>query len=672
MDDKVRDRAEQLRKEINSHNYRYHVLDSPIISDAEYDRMMRELQDIEARYPGLVTPDSPTQRVGAEPAAGFEEVEHPVPLLSLANAFNYEELEAWYQRVTSLLDGADFDMVYELKVDGLAVALTYENGSLVRGATRGNGLRGENVTQNLKTVRTIPLTLLDNAPARLEVRGEVFMSKETFRRLNAERAEQDETPFANPRNVAAGSVRQLDSKVTASRHLDIFAYGMGYAEDGEMPDGHWDTLLRFREMGFKINPKNCQCRTLQEVEEYYQERLEQRHDLPYEADGIVVKVNSFEYQERLGYVGREPRWAIAYKFPATQAITKLHKIEVNVGRTGSLNPYAVLEPVNVGGVTIKQATLHNEEDIHRKDIRVGDWVVVERAGEVIPQVIGPVLERRTGDEEVYHIPETCPVCGGRVEKPEAEAMHRCTNASCPALFSELLKHFVGSGGMDIEGLGEEWCAALIKADLVSDVADLYSLKDKRDELLGLERMGEKLADRVLNNIEESKNRPFARVLFALGITHIGWETADLLAKHFLSIDKLTEATEEELTDVPGIGPKIASSVVAYFGEPQNLRVIEKLLQAGVRMEQEVTEAPTPKEQPLAGQVFVLTGTMATISRSQATARIKELGGSASSSVSGRTSYLVAGENPGSKLARAQHLGVEVLTEDEFLKMLDQR
>lgn len=666
-DKKVIERVEQLRKEINYHNYRYYVLDSPVISDAGYDELMQELRALEARYPELVTSDSPTQRIGAEPAEGFEEVEHPLPLLSLSNAFNDDDLEAWYRRTRSLLDVPEFDMVCELKVDGLAVALTYENGVLVRGATRGNGFQGENVTQNLRTVRSIPLTLMNNPPRLIEVRGEVYMPKASFRRLNEERAARGEALFANPRNAAAGSVRQLDSRITASRRLDILVYGIGYARDGDMPDNHWDTLTRLRELGFKISPQNIHCHGLAEVKEYYRKWLEQRHDLPYEADGVVVKVNSFEYQRLLGVVGREPRWAIAYKFPATQATTRLLDIGINVGRTGSLNPFAILEPVNVAGATVKLATLHNEEDIHRKDIRIGDWVIVERAGEVIPQVVGPIVARRTGEEKVFRMPERCPVCGSRIIKPEGEAMHRCPNTACPAQFYELLKHFAGV--MDIEGLGEQWCRALIEAGLVHDIADLYYLK--KDDLLKLERMGDKLASNLLDSIEESKGRPFARVLFALGILQVGWETAHLLAQHFPSIDRLARATEEDLMKVPSIGPKIASSIKAYFQEESNLRVIEKLRRAGVRMEQEEVEAPA-REQPLAGKSFVLTGTLASMSRSQAEARIRELGGSPGSSVSRRTSYVVAGESPGSKLDRARELGVPVLNEQQFLEMLGQR
>ena len=665
----VKQKINKLRELLNYHNHRYYVLDSPEISDEEYDNLMRQLKQLEDEHPELITPDSPTQRVGAEPVAAFGIVEHPQPLLSLANAFSDAELDAWYRRVSNLLAGREPDLVCELKMDGLAVALTYVNGLLEVGATRGDGFRGENITRNLRTINSIPLSVPKEAPPRFEVRGEVYLSKAGFKKLNEERAKEDLPLFANPRNAAAGSVRQLDSKITAQRPLDIFIYGLGWAESKPVPDTHWEIMQYLKSLGFKTNPNNTRCRTIDEAKAFYAKWVKNLESLPYEADGVVAKVNSIPYQVELGYVGREPRWAVAYKFPAVQGTTRLLDIGINVGRTGSLNPYAILEPVQVGGVTISRAALHNEEDIHRKDIRIGDWVTVERAGEVIPQVVGPIVARRTGEERVFHMPARCPVCGSRIVRPEGEAMHRCPNTACPAQFFELLKHFAGSGGMEIDGLGEQWCRTLIDAGLVSDVADLYALKDKKEELLELERMGEKLANNILESIEASKGRPFSRVLFALGILHVGSEMADILARHFPSIDALARATEEELTGVPGIGPKIASSVAAYFREERNRHVIEKLREAGVRLEQEVEEAPPPEEQPLAGKVFVLTGTLSSMSRSRAEARIKELGGSATSSVSRRTAYLVAGENPGSKLEDARRLGVSILTEEEFLAML---
>ena len=666
---------ERLRKEVSFHDYRYHALDDPQISDAEYDRLMRSLRGLEAEHPELVTPDSPTQRVGAGPVEGFEEVQHVTPMLSLANAFSYQELEAWHKRVTQLLEGAEFQMVCELKIDGLAVSLTYEDGGLIRGATRGDGFRGEDVTANLRTVRSIPLSLLGDPPRVLEVRGEVYMPAESFRRLNEEREARGEPLYANPRNTGAGSIRQLDPRITASRNLEVFVYGLGHSENGDsvsMPDNQWDSLGVLQGLGFRTNPHNVICTELEQVEDLFRSWLERRHDLPYAADGIVVKVNPFTFQDVLGYVGREPRWAIAYKFPAERAMTRLLEIRVNVGRTGSLNPFAVLEPVNVSGATVKMATLHNEEDIQRKDIREGDWVVVERAGEVIPQIVGPVLERRTGEEREFRMPDLCPVCGTLVVKPEDEAMHRCPNTSCPAQFFELLKHFVSKGAMDIDGLGERWCRILIDQGLVRDVSDLYSLK--AEGLLELERMGEKLAARILENLERSKERPLSRIIYALGIFHVGSEMADLLARRYASLAQLGQAIQEDLTAIPGIGPKIAESIVDYFTVERNLEVIQKLRDAGVRLFQETPSgqgAGAERDLPLAGLSFVLTGTMSSLSRSQAEKRVKELGGATSSGVTKKTTYLVVGQDPGSKLENAQRLGTELLDEDAFLALLSE-
>ena len=682
VDVKVRDRAAQLRAGVEYHNYRYYVLDDPTVSDGEYDRLMRELRELEDEHPELVTPDSPTQRVGAAPAEGFAQVQHAIPMLSLANAFNFRELEAWHNRVANLLERPEFDLVCELKIDGLAVSLTYENGRLARGATRGDGYRGEDVTQNLRTVKSIPLVLLgqalstgpEQAPGVLEVRGEVYLSKESFKKLNEERAARGEPIYANPRNTGAGSVRQLDPKLTASRNLDIYIYSQGHTENGSMPDDHWDSLQKLKELGFKINPHNVRCRTLEEVEAIYVSWLEKRHSLPYEADGLVVKVNDFQYQDILGYVGREPRWAIAYKFPAEQATTRLLDISINVGRTGSMNPSAILEPVNVSGAMVKMATLHNEEDIRRKDIRIGDWVIVERAGEVIPQIVGPVTARRTGEERIFRMPENCPECGTEVVKPDAEAMHRCPNTTCPAQFFELLKHFVSKGAMNIDGLGERWCRILIDTGPVKDVADLYYLT--KEQLLALDRMGDKLATKIMDHIEISKGRPLSRVLFALGVLHVGSEIADLLAQRYSDIDRLSRATEEELTAIPGIGPKIAASIIAYFSVDLNLQAIQKLRRAGVELSRKVVSGEGfgqgldgAGELPLAGRSFVLTGTLTSMPRSHAESRIKELGGSVSSNVTKKSNYLVVGEEPGSKLEAAERLGTQLLNEEEFLELM---
>jgi DNA ligase (NAD+) len=667
--EKASQRIQELRKTINYHNNRYYVLDSPEISDAEYDQLMQDLRQLESEHPELITPDSPTQRVGAPPVEAFGVVEHAQPLLSLANAFSYEDLSAWHKRVSNILGRHEFDIVCEPKIDGLAVALIYEDGFLVTGATRGDGYRGENITRNLKTIRSIPLSVSKDAPPRFELRGEVYLPRAGFKRLNEERARDGLPLFANPRNAAAGSVRQLDSGITARRPLDIWVYGLGWAEGKGVPDTHWEIMQWLKSLGFKINPKIALVHTLDEVEKYHQDWVETRERIPYEADGIVAKVNSIALQQELGTAAREPRWAIAYKFPAVQATTKLLKIGINVGRTGSLNPYAVLEPVRVGGVTISSAALHNEEDIHRKDIRIGDWVVVQRAGEVIPEIVEPVVSRRTGKEKIFHMPTRCPVCGSEVIKPEGEAMHRCTNAACPSQALEKIKHFVSRGAMDIDGVGEKLCQALFEAGLVKDSGDLYYLT--KEQLLRLERMADKSASRVLNSIEKSKDRPLARVIFALGILHVGDQYAELLAEQFHSIDELANAGQEKLSSIPSVGPKIAEGIVAFFRQEGNKQIIEKLRKAGVKLEkpEKVGEGLVPSL-PLAGLEFVLTGKLESLPRSEAEAKIKALGGKASSDVTRKTSYVVVGADPGSKLAKAEKLGTKTLSEAEFLQLLD--
>ena len=664
---KVKQRVEELRTLINYHNYRYYVLDSPEISDAEYDALMRELSQLEAEHPQLVTPDSPTQRIGAPPVEEFGVVEHRLPLLSLANAFSYEELAAWHKRTSNLLGGRQFDLVCEPKIDGLAVALTYIDGLFVTGATRGDGYRGENITQNLRTIRSIPLSVAKGAPPRFEVRGEVYLPKAGFKKLNEGRAKEGLPLFANPRNAAAGSVRQLDSSITARRPLDIFVYGLGWAEGKTIPDTHWEIMQYLKSLGFKINPNIRLCSTIDEAESYYQRWVKSHESWPYEADGMVVKVDSIALQEELGVVAHEPRWAIAYKFPAVQGTTRLIDIGINVGRTGSLNPYAIMEPIRVGGVVISSAALHNEEDIHRKDIRIGDWVIVQRAGEVIPEIVGPVVSRRTGSETIFLMPSRCPVCGAEVVKPEGEAMHRCTNAACPSQALERIRHFVSRGAMDIEGVGEKLCQALFEKGLVKNPADLYYLT--REQLLTLERMADKSVSSVLNSIEGSKNRPLARVIFALGITHIGEEYAELLAENFSSIDELAKATPEELLSLPSVGPKVANSIVVFFKQEGNKSIIEKLRKAGVRLGKEKSEERKPEELPLAGLEFVLTGKLEAFTRQEAEAKINALGGKASSDVTKKTSYVIVGADPGSKVAKAEKLGVKTLSEVEFLELV---
>jgi DNA ligase (NAD+) len=679
MDDlnQIKQRIEKLKAEINHHNYRYYVLDSPEISDAEYDELMRELAKLEEEYPQFLTPDSPTQRVGAAPVEAFGVVEHPIPLLSLGNAFSTDELTAWYKRTSRLIAGEKFDFAGEHKIDGLAVALTYVNGRFTTGATRGDGVRGEDITQNLRTIRSIPLSVSRDAPPRFEVRGEVFLPRAGFHKLNQERAKEGLPLFANPRNAAAGSVRQLDPRITAKRPLDIYIYMLGYAEGKATPPTHWETMEYLKSLGFKINPNNRLLTAIEQVEEFHHTWTERRESLPYEADGIVVKVNQLDLQERLGAIGHEPRWAIAYKFPAVQGTTRLIDIGISVGRTGTLNPYAILEPVAVGGVTIKSAALHNEDDIRRKDIRISDTVLIQRAGEVIPEVVEPIKSKRTGKEKEFRLLEkifdkdkkrpACPVCGAEVVKPEGEVMYYCSNAACPAQVQERMEHFVSRGGMDIRGIGESNSALLLREGLVKNVADLYDLKNKKDQLLKLERMAEKSVSNMLNAIEKSKDTPLARVIFALGIRHVGEEMAEILARHFGSMDKLANASREELMSTPTVGPKIADSIAAFFRQEENRKIIQRLKAAGVKLEEKKAK---PEELPLAGLEFVITGRLEAFSRQEAETRIKALGGTTGSSVTKKTSYLVVGADPGgTKFTKAQELGTKQINEAELLRLL---
>ena len=682
-------RIDSLKTEINRHNYRYYVMDSPEVSDTEYDALMRELKGLEEENPQLVTADSPSQRIGAAPAEAFGVVEHPYPLLSLGNVFSKDELAAWYTRISKLLEVTRFGFVGEHKIDGLAVALTYVNGRLTTGATRGDGSHGEDITRNLRTIRSIPLSLPREAPPRLEVRGEVFLPKTGFQRLNQERAAEGQPLFANPRNAAAGSVRQLNSSVTARRPLDIYIYMIGYAEGRTTPATHWETMEYLQSLGFKVNPNNRRLTDIEQVTEYYRTWQERQAELPYEADGIVVKVDRFDLQQRLGDVGREPRWAVAYKFPATQGTTLLRDIGISVGRTGTLNPVAILEPVTVGGVTIRQAALHNEDDIRRKDIRIGDSVIVQRAGGVIPEIIGPIESKRTGkvrefslkekSREIYRrkrdLPEEnktadnaiCPECGTEAIKPEGEVMYYCSNAACPAQAQQRIEHFVSRGAMDIRGIGKNLSAALYQNGLIKDAADLYHLEENKERLLDMEKMAEKNVSNILAAIDRSKDTPLGRVIFALGIRHIGEETAEILAGQFRNLDALAEATGEELVAIPAVGPKIADSVTAFFRQTENRAIIRKLKDAGVRPEE---TAPGQKALPLSGMEFVLTGSLEAFSRPEAEAKIRALGGSAGSTVTRQTTYLVVGANPGSKLAKAQSLGTRQLTEAEFLALLE--
>ncbi|WP_061977612.1 NAD-dependent DNA ligase LigA [Dehalococcoides mccartyi] len=669
--------VENLRREINRHNQLYYVQDNPEISDAQYDTLIRRLKELEEAHPELVTPDSPTQKVGAEPLKAFGIVNHPYPLLSLANAFSDTELEAWYQRVKKLLGNISFQIDCEPKMDGLAVALTYRNGKFATGATRGDGFQGENITRNLRTIHSIPLNAEPNAPPVFEVRGEVYLSKNGFAKLNRERADKGLPPFANPRNAAAGSLRQLDPSVTAERPLDIFIYALGYSEDSLLPDSHWQILDYFSKIGFRINPLNRLVNTLEEAKEYYRQMAANRASLPYEADGVVFKVDSVSLQHQLGDVGREPRWAIAYKFPAEQVMTRLKKIGISVGRTGTLNPFAVLEPVNVGGVVVKQAALHNEDDILRKDIREGDTVIIQRAGEVIPEVVAPVLSKRNPESKPFRMEESlfnpnlnrpaCPVCGGEIYRPAGEAMHYCANVSCPAQFERQLEHFVSRGAMDIRGIGESLSVILAQQGLVKNVSDLYYLTTA--DLLQLPRMGEKSADNIIDAIADSKTRPLDRVIFGLGVRHVGNETATLLSRHYGNIWALAKTGLGELQTIPDIGDKIASSIVAYFSEEKNVAVIRRLEEAGVRLTSD--QKPVNKNMPFSGMEFVVTGKLESFSREEAQEKIRSLGGTAKDNVTKATSYLVVGADAGSKLAKARSMGVKELSEREFINMLEQ-
>lgn len=653
----------QIRHQIEEANYQYYVQDHPTLTDAEYDQLMIDLQRIEAEHPELVTPDSPTQRVGAGPVQDVPQHRHPVPMLSLANARSEEEMQAWLKRAQNILPNATFGYVCEPKIDGLAMALTYEHGKLVTGASRGDGLIGENWTPNIRTIRSIPQNLRGSRiPARVEVRGEIYMSIQSFEKLNEEMS--NNRLFANPRNAAAGSLRQKDPRITAERKLDFFGYQIGYIEGIEFHQ-QWEGLELIREWGFPVNPHIQQAKDLAEVMEYIKQWESQRFTLPYEIDGVVIKINDLAQQQELGTVSRDPRWAIAFKYPPTQVATRLLDIRINIGRTGAVNPWALLEAINIRGVTVERAALHNEGDIQRKDLRIGDWVLVQRAGEVIPQVVKPVSERRTGNEEVYHLPANCPYCDTPIERTEDVAMAYCPNVSCPARLLESLKHFVSKGAMDIENIGDQMCAQLVEAQLVKSFPDFYALT--REQFLELEGVKDKSAENMLKAIEASKQRPLARLLFALNIRHVGAKTAQLAALHFGHIDKLIAASEEEIVNIPGIGPISGQSIYAWFQDDQNRQLIERLKQAGLNVEEE----QITNEGPLAGQTFLLTGRLTTMSRPAAEDQLKKLGGEIATGVSKRLHHLIVGEDAGSKLAKAQKAGVPIHDEQWLMDLLQE-
>ena len=662
-------RAGELRADLNRANHLYHVEQAPVMADAEYDRLFRELLAIEQQFPDLATADSPTQRVGAAPSGEFAEVVHTAPMLSLSNVVNREELEAWRRRASELLEIEEFDFVCELKVDGLAISCTYENGVLARAATRGDGIRGEDVTANVRTIRTVPLRLNgDDVPATVELRGEVYFPLSAFDRLNREREAEGLPLYVNPRNTASGALRQLDSRVTASRPLDVTFYSIGNT-DSDFTDSHWDALQVITRWGGKVNDWTRRVTDIEGIQDAYEEALAKRPDLDYGIDGMVVKIDSLALQSRLGVSGRDPRWATAYKFPAEKARTRLINIGVNVGRTGSLNPYAILEPIVVGGVTVSRATLHNAQDINEKGIREGIDVIVQRAGDVIPQVIGPA-EPLTPELEAnsYRLPDRCPVCCEPTVAPEDQAMTLCVNSSCPAQFERLLQHFASRGAMDIEGLGERVSQDLARNGLVKDLAEVFSLGDKRAELLELEKMGEKRVDNLLQAIESAKARPLPRLLFGLGIIGVGGEVAEWLSRRFRSLTGIEGAGAEELIEIDGIGPVLAETISAWVSNPSNLDLLARLRDAGVDPVDD-TPAP-PADHPFAGKTVVVTGRLDSMSRSEAQSMVKGFGGKASSSVSRKTDYLVAGADAGSKHATAVRLGVPVLDEEQFLRVLN--
>ncbi len=657
---------EELRRQINHHNFLYYVLDNPEVSDAEYDRLMRRLIELEEKYPELVTPDSPTQRVGAEPATEFETIEHTVPMLSLGNAFSHDEIREFDKRVRKALGEERLDYVVEPKYDGSAVELVYEDGVFVNGSTRGDGFRGEDVTQNLKTIRSIPLRLKSDSglPARLEARGEVILNKKDFEEMNRKRTEKDESPFANPRNAAAGSLRQLDPRVTASRPLNIYIHGTGVVE-GLESETHWETMKLFREWGLRVNlPAMGRMKGIEKVIEYCKEMEEKRHSFPYEIDGAVVKVDRYDFQRALGATSKSPRWAIAFKFAAQEEVTVIEDIGVNVGRTGAVTPVAFLRPVRVSGVEVRRATLHNEDEVARKDVRIGDHVIVRRAGDVIPEVVKSIPSKRTGKEKKFVMPKKCPVCGSAVERTPGEAASYCTGSSCRAKLLEHIIHFASKGAMDIDGLGEMRVQQLVEEGLIKDAADLYFLK--KEQVVPLERMAEKSAENLLGAIDSSRKTTLARFLYALGIRHVGEHVAKVLADHFGSIEKVRDASRERLEEVMEIGPVVAQSIHTFFRQPKNLELIEKLRKGGVTIKREERAAGAPLE----GKTFVFTGALEHFKRDEAKQLVERLGGRASSSVSKQTDYVVAGADPGSKHDKAKKLGVKILTESEFRKMVE--
>ncbi len=661
--EQAKKRLKELRYLLRHHSYLYYVLNKPKISDYEYDKFFQELLTLEKKFPSLITPDSPSQRVGAPPLKTFKTVHHKIPMLSLGNAFNDTDLIDFDKRVKRELNASAVEYVTELKMDGLAVSIRYENGILVQGATRGDGVTGEDVTLNVRTIKNIPLKLFgDDIPPVVEARGEVIMYKKDFEELNKEREKNGESLFANPRNASAGSLRQLDSHITAQRKLHMIAYGIGEAQ-GKIFKTHFEILQYLKKIGFRISPEAAICPDIKEAIKRCKYYTVHRNDYPFGADGVVVKVNSMDLQNRLGATSHEPRWAIAYKFPPEETETVVKRIIVQVGRTGTVTPVAIFEPVELEGSTVSRATLHNEDQIKKLDIRINDHVIVRKAGSVIPEVVRVLKEKRTGKEVPFEMPKKCPVCGGPLVRLPGEAATRCINASCPAQVKERIIHFASRNAMDIDALGDKIIDQLVNRKIISDYADLYYLK--KEDLLKLERMGDKLATKIVKNIQESKNRKLANLIYALGIFQVGKYTSELLAKRFGSIDSIKNASKEEISEIEGIGSITAESIKDFFSSEQNLKVIEKLRKAGVKMEERIEE----KELPLKGEKFVFTGSLKAFARAEAQELVKELGAEAMDTVTKKTTIVVAGEKPGKKYERAKKLGITIINEEEFKKLI---
>lgn len=663
----VEKQIEALRDEIRHHDYRYYVLDDPVISDAEYDKLMRRLVELEKFNPQFITPDSPTQKIGASPLKTFKVVKRDIPMLSLENAMDADELIEWHARLLRALgDESAGDYVCEPKMDGVAIELIYEEGVLVKGATRGDGLNGEDITENVKTIRSIPLRLLvKRPPALLNVRGEVHINKADFEKLNKQQEEAGDKLYANPRNLAAGSLKQLDPKVTASRPLKFVAYGYGVIE-GEVIATQWEFLRRLKEYGLPVNSMSRRCARIEDVISFYDEILAKRDTLPYEIDGVVVKVDDFLLQREAGIRARSPRWAVAWKFPPLEERTLVEDITVQVGRTGALTPVARLKPVQVGGVTVSSATLHNEDEIRKKDVRIGDWVFVRRAGDVIPEVVKVIEASRTGKEKLFKMPEKCPVCGTKVVRAEGEAVSRCPNAACEAQVKERVRHFASREAMDIEGLGDKIIAQLVDSGVVEDAADLYKLTVS--DLEPLERMAAKSADNLVRAINKSKETTLPRLIFALGIRNVGVTVAEILAEYYPSVESLMEASEEELAGIYGVGPIIAREIVRFFKDRKNRSIVSRLADAGVRYER----SATTKSGEFDKEIFVFTGSLSHLTRSEAEKEVKKRGGKTSSSISKKTTCVVAGEKAGSKLQKAEELGIKIIDEAAFLKLIGKK